>query len=163
MNGNTMGLRISSRYLCAFKLATIKRKCVCCYACPYHNPQPPWGTLFTTLTLYTWSAVVRPVGRTAIFFKTTFHYLSTALVDSPAISMTIACTLKTWDICGIVLGDKTDILEWPFIVPSTRCTCVMIMLFNQLLDMPYLSGGWITLAKEKCSLTGKWTNLCTKC
>jgi hypothetical protein len=30
----------------------------------------------------------------------------------------------------------------------------MIMLFNQLLDMPHLSGGWIILAKEKCSLTG---------
>ena len=30
------------------------------------------------------------------------------------------------------------ILEWPFIVPSTRCTCVVIMLFNQRLDMPHL-------------------------
>jgi hypothetical protein len=29
---------------------------------------------------------------------------------------------------------------------ATRCTCVMIMLFNQLLDMPHLSGGWIILA-----------------
>jgi hypothetical protein len=29
----------------------------------------------------------------------------------------------------------------------------MIMLFNQLLDIPHLSGGWIILAKEKCSLT----------
>jgi hypothetical protein len=27
----------------------------------------------------------------------------------------------------------------------------MIVLFNQLLDMPHLSGGWIILAKEKCS------------
>ena len=43
---------------------------------------------------------------------------------------------------------------WPFIVPRTRCTCVMIMLFNQLLDMPHLSSGWIILAKEKCLLTG---------
>ena len=40
-----------------------------------------------------------------------------------------------------------------FIFPSTRCTCVMIMLFNQLLDMPHLAGGWIILAKVKCSLT----------
>jgi hypothetical protein len=39
-------------------------------------------------------------------------------------------------------------------VPSTRCTGVMVMLFNQLLDMLYLSGGWFILAKEKCSLTG---------
>ena len=56
---------------------------------------------------------------------------------------------------------KLHILEWPFIVPSTRCTCVMIMLFNQLLDMPHVSGGWIILTKEKCSLTGMETNLRT--
>jgi hypothetical protein len=43
--------------------------------------------------------------------------------------------------------------KWPF-VPSTRCTCVMIMLFNQLLDMPHLSYGWIILAKDKSSPTG---------
>ena len=49
---------------------------------------------------------------------------------------------------------KLHISEWPFIVPSTRWSCVMIILFNQLLDMPHLSGGWIILAKEKCSLTG---------
>ena len=49
---------------------------------------------------------------------------------------------------------KLCILEWLFIVPSTRCTCVMIMLFNQLLDMPHLSSRLIILAKEKCSLTG---------
>ena len=36
-----------------------------------------------------------------------------------------------------------------------------MMLFNQLLDMPHLSGGWMTLVKEKCSLTGMKTNLCT--
>jgi hypothetical protein len=36
------------------------------------------------------------------------------------------------------------ILKWPFIVPSTtKCTCVMIMLFNQLFDMPHLLGVWI--------------------
>jgi hypothetical protein len=33
---------------------------------------------------------------------------------------------------------KLHILKWPF-VPSTMCTCVMIMLFNQLLDMPHMS------------------------
>jgi hypothetical protein len=36
---------------------------------------------------------------------------------------------------------KLHILEWHFIVPSTKCTYVMIMLFHQLLDMPHLSGG----------------------
>jgi hypothetical protein len=30
----------------------------------------------------------------------------------------------------------------------------MSMLFNQLLDMPHLPGGWIILAKKKYSLTG---------
>jgi hypothetical protein len=44
---------------------------------------------------------------------------------------------------------KLHTLEWPFIVPSTRCTCVLIMLFNQLIDISLLSGGWIILAKEK--------------
>jgi hypothetical protein len=49
---------------------------------------------------------------------------------------------------------KLHILEWPFIVPSTRCTYVMVMLFNQLCDMPHLSGRWVILAKEKFSPTG---------
>ena len=56
---------------------------------------------------------------------------------------------------------QLHILEWPFIVPSTRCTCVIIMLFYQLLDMPHLSGGWIIVAKEKFSLIGMSANLCT--
>jgi hypothetical protein len=47
---------------------------------------------------------------------------------------------------------KLHVLEWPFMVLSTRCTCVMTMPF---LDMPHLSGGGIILAKEKCSLIGK--------
>jgi hypothetical protein len=38
---------------------------------------------------------------------------------------------------------------------------VMIMMFNLLLDMPYLSGGWIILANEKFSLTRIETNVCT--
>jgi hypothetical protein len=37
----------------------------------------------------------------------------------------------------------------------------MIMLFIQILYIPHLSGGWIILAEEKCSLTGMETNLCT--
>jgi hypothetical protein len=41
--------------------------------------------------------------------------------------------------------DKTAYIRVPFIE--------MNMLFNQLLDMPHLSGGWITLAKEKYSPT----------
>jgi hypothetical protein len=37
----------------------------------------------------------------------------------------------------------------------------MIMLFYQLVDMPPLSGGWIIVAKVKCSLTEMQTNLYT--
>ncbi len=48
---------------------------------------------------------------------------------------------------------KLHILEWPFIVASPRHTFAIIMLSNQHLDMPHLWGGWIILAKEKCSLT----------
>ncbi len=53
MNGTTMCLRISSRFLCAFKMPLIKCTCVCCpYACPYHTitPSPTWATRSTTLT-----------------------------------------------------------------------------------------------------------------
>ena len=86
--------------------------------------------------------------------KLTLNYLATALVDIPAVSMPIAQSLKTSEtsvaLCRVT---KLHILKWPFIVPSTRCTCVMIMQFNQLLDKPHVSGGWIILAKEKCSLT----------
>ena len=79
--------------------------------------------------------------------KLTLNSLATALQS--------ACQLHKLEtsvaLCCVI---KLHILEWPFFVPSTRCTGVMIMLFNQLLDMPHLSGGWIILAKKKCSLTG---------
>ncbi len=53
MNATTMGLRISSQYLCAFKMPSIKCTCV---RCPKHTPAhtitlpPPWATQSTKLT-----------------------------------------------------------------------------------------------------------------
>ena len=66
--------------------------------------------------------------------KLTIHSLATALVDIPVVSMPITHSLKK-KMTSVVLCcvTKLHILEWPFIVPSTRGTCVMIMLFNQLL------------------------------
>ena len=60
------------------------------------------------------------------------------------------CTLpqKLETSMALYCVTKLHILEWPFIVPSTRCTCVLIMLFNHLLDMPHLSGGWIMLTNK---------------
>ena len=81
--------------------------------------------------------------------KLTFNSLAKAWLDIPAVSTPIARSLITSDICGIVLCDKTAKFRVAFYCPYTRCTCVMIMLFNQLLDMPPLSGGWIILTNEK--------------
>ena len=88
---------------------------------------------------YMWSVVVRPVGHIAKFSTTT---------------MPIARSLKTWDICGIVLCDKTAHFRVAFYCPQHKvhlCNnhCVMIMLFNQHLHMPHLSGGWVILTKHK--------------
>ncbi len=66
---------------------------------------------------YTWSAAVRLLDvlpnslkrlwRRLMVEKLTFNSRVTALVDIPAVSMPIARSLKTCDICGIVLCDKT--------------------------------------------------------
>ncbi len=45
--------------------------------------------------------------RRLIVEKWTLNSRATALVDITAVSMPIACSLKTCDICGIVLCDKT--------------------------------------------------------
>ena len=150
--------------LCSFSIA---------YVCQYHNLTATMehsvhnvdiSKPLAHMLAYMWSAIVRSIGqlpnsqiwhwRWLIVEKLTFNSLATALVDIPAVSMPIARSLKTWEICGIVLCDKNAHIRVPFYWPSTRCKSVMIMLFNQLLDMPHLSGGWIILANEECTLTG---------
>ncbi len=51
--------------------------------------------------------------------KLTFSSRATALLDIPAVSMPIACSLKTCNICGIVLCDKTAHFRVAFFVAST--------------------------------------------
>ena len=46
MNGMKIGIWILSRYLCAFKLPSVKCHCLLSVALPDHT-MPPWGTLFT--------------------------------------------------------------------------------------------------------------------
>jgi hypothetical protein len=68
--------------------------------------------------------VVRPLGHAAKFSKTTekctFNSVVTALVDIPAVSMPIACTLKTCDNCGTVLCDKTAHFNVAFYCPQHK-------------------------------------------
>ncbi|XP_078131504.1 kinesin-like protein KIF26A [Sander vitreus] len=92
MNGKTMGLRISSRYLCVFKNA-INKMHLCSlsitYACPYHNPAATMGHSIHNVD------ISKPVTHT------TPDTLS-ALVDIPA-GLTPdgdAPMMKTWTADG---------------------------------------------------------------
>ncbi len=95
----------------------------CCSSCPGGLSQTILEVKMLDVEVlgwcdYRWSVVVRPVGCIAKFSETpfetaygiekwTFNLRTTALVDIPAVSMPIARSLKTCDICGIVLCDKT--------------------------------------------------------
>jgi hypothetical protein len=78
-----------------------------------------------------WSVVVRPVGGIAKFSKTAFNremniQFSANSSGGHSCSQQANCSLPQnlrhlWHCLA-----KLHILEWPFIVPSTRCTCVMI-------------------------------------
>ena len=72
------------------------------------------------------------------------NILATALVDIPAVSMPIPRSLKTWDICAIVLCDKNVSFSGLLFIPTQG---IMILLLIQLLDMPHLPGGKDYLGK----------------
>jgi hypothetical protein len=141
MNGTTIGFRISSMYLCVFKWPTIKCNCVRHpELMTAHNitPLPPWGTVFTMLasanhsltwrhTCSLWLLGLLGVLPNSIKLcwrliveKWRFNYLATALVDIPQISMPITHFLKTWEICGIVLCDKSGHFRVVFYCPQHK-------------------------------------------
>jgi hypothetical protein len=111
-----------------------------------------------------WSALMRPVGRIAKFFQMVLEaaygieinitFSGNSSGEHPYSQHANCMPLQNLTSVALCCVTILHVLEGAFIFPSTRCTCVMIMPFNQLLDMPHLPGGWINLAKEKCSLTG---------
>ncbi len=69
------------------------------------------GAVTCGLWLWGWLDVLanspKRLWRRLMVEKLTFNSRSTALVDIPAVSMPFARSLKTCDICGIVLCEKT--------------------------------------------------------
>jgi hypothetical protein len=71
------------------------------------------GTGLVTCGLWLWGQLyvlpnsLKRHWRWLMVEKLTLNDLATALVDIPAACMQIACSLKTKDICGIVLWNKT--------------------------------------------------------
>ena len=116
---------------------------------------------------FTWSVVVRLFGRTAKFSKTT---LEAAYVRE--MNITFSGTRSGGHSCSQQANWTLPQHETSVAVCCVtklthfRVAFVKVHLCNdlavyQLLDMPHLSGEWIILAKEKCSLPGMKTDLCT--
>ncbi len=94
----------------------------CCSSCPGVWSQRSWRWRcwmwrswagVVTRGLQLWGRLnvlpnsLKRLWRLLMVEKWTFSSRATALVDIPAVSMPIACSLKTCDICGIVMCDKT--------------------------------------------------------
>lgn len=70
--------------------------------------------------------------------------LETALEDIPVVSMPTVHSLKK-GIFGVLLCGTTTHFKVAYYCESKHCA--PIMLFNQHVDMPHLSGGWVFLGK----------------
>jgi hypothetical protein len=83
--------------------------------------------------------------------KLTLNYLATALVDIPAVILPIARSLETWDICGIVLCDKTTHFRVAFYCPKHK-----VHLCN---DHAVWSASWHATPVRWMDYLGKWEML----